>query len=75
MKCKSSRALTLKRQEATSKEPITSACEQVKRASRLHNDNELRHIIPEEDLIAKEFKMHEKCYNIHVSAQKRHRHW
>ena len=63
MKCKSSRTLTVKGKKQLPKNlTLTSACEQVKRAARLHNDNELLHIIPEEDLIAKEFKMHKKCY-------------
>ena len=62
MKCKSSKALTVKGKKQLPKNlTLTSACEQVKRAARLHNDNELLHIIAEEDLIAKEFKMHEKC--------------
>ena len=66
MKCKSCKALTVKGKKQLPKNlTLTSACEQVKRAARLHNDNELLHIIAEEDLIAKEFKMHEKYTYLH----------
>ena len=62
MKCKSSKALTVKGEKQLPKSlTLTSACEQVKSAARLHNDKEFLHIIAEEDLIAKEFKMHKKC--------------
>ena len=63
VKCKSSKALTVKGKKQLPKNlTLTSACKQVKRAARLHNDDERLHIIAEEHLMAKEFKMHENCH-------------
>ncbi len=37
-------------------------CESIKRAALLQHDKELLLLVANKDLIAKEFKMHEKCY-------------
>ncbi len=39
-----------------------SACEKMILAAELHNDEEMRLAVSGEDLIAKEFRYHEKCY-------------
>eukprot|EP00112_Aurelia_sp_Birch-Aquarium-sp1_P020544 Seg5318.1 transcript_id=Seg5318.1/GoldUCD/mRNA.D3Y31 product="hypothetical protein" protein_id=Seg5318.1/GoldUCD/D3Y31 len=39
-----------------------SACAKVKIAAELHNDEEMTLVVSGEDLIAKEFRFHEKCY-------------
>ena len=63
MKCKSSNPITVKGKKHIPKNLTTiTACEAIKRAARLHNDDEMRMAVDGEDLIAREFKMHEKCY-------------
>ena len=62
MKCKSSNAITVKGRKQFPKTLKTAqACETVKLAAKLQKDEELLCAIVEEDLIAKEFKMHAKC--------------
>ena len=64
MKCKSSKPVTLKGKKQYPKNITTEpACKKLKQAARLHNDEHFLFIMSgDEDLIAKEFKMHEKCY-------------
>eukprot|EP00794_Sanderia_malayensis_P013131 gene13131-14482_t len=63
MKCKSSNNITVKGKKQQPKNLTTlSACEQVKKAAALHHDEEMLLIVTNEDLIATEFKMHEKCH-------------
>ena len=71
MKCKSSKPVTLKGKKQYPKNITTEpACKKLKQAARLHNDEHFLFIMSgDEDLIAKEFKMHEKCYkDIHEYA-------
>ena len=63
MKCKSSKPITVKSKKYFPKNIVTiSVCDSVKRAAILHNDEELILLVADEDLIAREFKMHEKCF-------------
>ena len=63
MKCKSSNPITIKGKKQYPKNITTiSACESIKRAAVLQDDEELILLVANEDLIAREFKMHEKCY-------------
>ena len=63
MKCKLSKPITVKGKKYFPKNIVTiSACDSVKRAAILHHDEELILLVADEDLIAREFKMHEKCY-------------
>ena len=63
MKCKSSNLITIKGKKQCPKNVTTiSACESIKRAAVLKDDEELVLLVVNEDLIAREFKMHEKCY-------------
>lgn len=63
MKCKSSKPITVKGKKYFPKNILTiSACDSIKRAAKLHNDEDLLVLVADEDLIAREFKMHEKCY-------------
>ena len=77
MKCKSSNTITVKDKKQFPKTLTTAqACETVKLAAKLQKDEELLSAIVKEDLIAKEFKMHVKCYRdyIHICTKKYH-HW
>jgi hypothetical protein len=68
MKCKSSNPITIKGKKQYPKNITTiSACESIKRAALLQDDKELILLVANEDLIAKEFKMHEKCYRDYTS--------
>ena len=63
MKCKSSIAITVKGKKQFPKILTTAqACETVKLAAKLQKDEERLCAIVEEDISAKEFKMHAKCY-------------
>eukprot|EP00112_Aurelia_sp_Birch-Aquarium-sp1_P008666 Seg1960.8 transcript_id=Seg1960.8/GoldUCD/mRNA.D3Y31 product="GTPase-activating protein and VPS9 domain-containing protein 1" protein_id=Seg1960.8/GoldUCD/D3Y31 len=63
MKCKSSNYITVKGKKQQPKNLTTlSACEQVKKAATLQHDEVMLLIVANEDLIAREFKMHERCY-------------
>ena len=63
MKCKSSRPLKVKGKKQFIRVLLTfSACKTVKFASAIHSDDEMLHQVTDEDLIAKEFKMHLNCY-------------
>ena len=53
MKCKSSKPITVKGKKYFPKNIVTiSACDSVKRAAILHNDEELILLVADEDLIA-----------------------
>jgi hypothetical protein len=63
MKCKSSNPITIKGKKQYPNNITTiSACESIKHAALLQDDKELILLVANEDLIARELKMHEKCY-------------
>ena len=64
MKCKSSRPLKVKGKKQLFIRVLKtfSASETVKLAAAVHSDDEVLCQVTGEDLIAKEFKMHLKCY-------------
>ena len=63
MKCTSSRPLKVKGKKQDLRVLQTfSSCRMLKRAAELQNDEEMLLAIKDQDLIAREFKMHPQCY-------------
>ena len=63
MKCTSSRPLKVKGKKQDLRVLQTfSSCRMLKRAAELQNDEEMLLAITDQDLIAREFKMHPQCY-------------
>jgi hypothetical protein len=69
MICKSSKPLKVKGKKQFIKAIQTfSSCETLKKSAMLRRDEEMLSEISEVDLIAKEFKVHQKCYKTYTLA-------
>ena len=73
MKCTSSRPLKVKGKKQDLRVLQTfSSCRMVKRAAELQNDADMLLAIKDQELIAREFKMHPQCYKEYTRACSKH---